>query len=33
MRPEAPRGRMCTKFGTTLEVADVITRDNFLAIG
>jgi len=27
IRPEAPRGRMCTKFGTAVEVADVITCD------
>ena len=29
IRPEAPRGRMCTKFGTAVGVADVITCDNF----
>ena len=31
IRPEATQGRMCTKFA--IEVADVITCDNFLAIG
>ena len=33
IRPEAfPRGRICTKFGSEVGVADVITCDNFLAI-
>jgi len=27
IRPEARRGRMCTKFGTAVEVADIITCD------
>jgi len=30
IRPEAPRGRMCTKFGTAIGVADIITYDKFL---
>ena len=25
--PEAPRGRICTKFGTTVGVADIITSN------
>jgi len=29
--PEAPQGRMCTKFGTAVGVADVITRDKFFS--
>ena len=29
MCPEAPRGRICTKFGTAVGVADVITCDKF----
>ena len=27
--PEAPRGRICTKFGTAVAVADVITSNKF----
>ena len=33
IRPVAPRKRMCTKFGTSVGFADVITCDIFLAIG
>ena len=34
MCPEAPRRRICTKFGTAVWVADVITiATNFLVIG
>ena len=28
-----PRGRICTKFGTAVGVADVITCNKFLVIG
>jgi len=27
--PEAPRGRICTKFGTAVGVANVITSNKF----
>ena len=30
IRPEAPRGRTCTKFGTAAGVTDVITRDKIV---
>ena len=30
---EAPHGRICTKFGTAVGAADVITCTNFLVIG
>jgi len=30
IRPEASRERICTKFGTAVGVADVITRDKVL---
>jgi len=29
IRPETPQGQMCTKFGTTVGMADVITCDKF----
>ena len=29
IRSEAPRGRMCTKFGTDVRVAEVITCNKF----
>ena len=29
MGPEAPRGRICTQFGTAVGVADVIICDKF----
>ena len=29
MCPEAPRGRICTLFGTAVGVADVITCDKY----
>jgi len=31
--PEDRRGWICTKFCTSGRLADLITRDNFLAIG
>ena len=31
--PEAPRGRICTKFGTAVGVADVITSNKFFGDG
>ena len=33
IRPEAPRGPMCTKFSTAVGVADVITCNNVFVIG
>ena len=29
MRPEAPRGRICTYFGTVIGVGDIITCEKF----